>query len=140
MFLILTIDIIYDTIMSLIFEREGIMKLRVKQLRNSLSLSQKDFGEAIGLSNSTVCAIEKGCHQLSERNIAIICDTFNANPEWLRTGKGEMFLTPSKSSIKDLRKEYNLSDIEYELIKSYLDLPVDKRNEFAKILIGMVKK
>lgn len=116
------------------------MELRVKQLRNSLGLSQKDFGEAIGLSKSTVCAIEKGCHQLTERNVTIICDTFNVNPEWLRTGEGEMFLASPKSSVEDLRKEYNLSDIEYELIKSYLDLPIDKRNEFAKILVGMVKK
>lgn len=116
------------------------MKQRIRQLRNHLNLYQENFGAAIGLSGATVSAIENGHQQLSERNITIICNTFNVNPEWLRTGEGEMFLASSKSSVEDLRKEYNLSDIEYELIKSYLDLPIDKRNEFAKILVGMVKK
>ena len=116
------------------------MNTRIKQLRENLGLSQQHFGKIINIAPSTISSLETGHRQLTERNITIICDTFNVNPEWLRTGEGEMFLTSPKSSVEDLRKEYNLSDIEYELIKSYLDLPIDKRNEFAKILVGMVKK
>ena len=117
-----------------------VMNNRIKQLRKALNLSQKDFGKAIGAAITTISGYETGRDVIGNRILTTICNTFNANPEWLRTGKGEMFLTSSKSSVEDLRKEYNLSNIEYELIKSYLDLPVDKRNEFAKILIGMVKK
>ncbi len=65
---------------------------RLKELINKLSISQAEFGRKIGVKPSTVSDWLKGRINPSTRTLKIIEDTFNVNPEWLREGKGEMFL------------------------------------------------
>ena len=65
---------------------------RLKELINKLSISQAEFGRKIGVKPSTVSDWLKGRISPSTRTLKIIEDTFNVNPEWLREGKGEMFL------------------------------------------------
>jgi transcriptional regulator with XRE-family HTH domain len=64
---------------------------RIKQTRNELGLSQKDFGGKINVSDGHMSAIEKGKDPPSERIIKLICIEFGINEEWLRTGVGEKF-------------------------------------------------
>lgn len=65
---------------------------RIKELRKAtLQMNQTDFGERIGLSQSNVANIEKGRISLTDRNIQVICATYNVNEKWLRTGDGEPF-------------------------------------------------
>lgn len=64
---------------------------RLKTLRKVLKLSQKDFGEKIGLKASSLSDIETGKTSLNERNIKLICKEFNVDYIWLTTGEGEMF-------------------------------------------------
>ena len=56
------------------------MNNRIKQIRKSLNIDQQTFGNLIGLAPTTISSIETGYRQLSDRNINIICDTFNVNP------------------------------------------------------------
>jgi hypothetical protein len=35
--------------------------------------------------------IEVGTTALTDKNVKLICATFNVNEQWFRTGKGEMF-------------------------------------------------
>ena len=64
---------------------------RVKQLRESLGLSQSDFASKIYLERSTVSLIERNQRNVTDRTIKDICREFNVNEKWLRTGKGTMF-------------------------------------------------
>lgn len=73
------------------------MNTRVKHLRLKLNLTQKDFGSKIGLKTGSVCDIEQGRCNVTERCIIAICSKFNVNEIWLRTGKGEIFNTIDKS-------------------------------------------
>ena len=68
------------------------MNTRIKELRNYLKLNQKDFGNSIGL-RSSISEIENGKAPITERTIIAICSKFNVNEEWLKTGRGEMFVT-----------------------------------------------
>lgn len=62
---------------------------RMKYLRKTiLKLNQTDFGKKIGLSQSNVANIEKGRIALTDRNIQLICNTYNVNEEWFCSGKG----------------------------------------------------
>lgn len=62
------------------------MNLRIKILRESLSLSQRSFGERIGISGPSVARIESGENNPSKQTIELICSKFNVNPEWLKDG------------------------------------------------------
>ena len=64
---------------------------RVKFVRKTLKMNQKDFGKMIGLTQTSLSMIEVGTNILTEKNIKLICATFNVREEWLREGKGKIF-------------------------------------------------
>ena len=101
------------------------MNARVKQLRLKLNLTQKDFGSKIGLKNGSVCDIEQGRCNVTERSIITICSQFNVNEIWLRTGEGEMFNTIEKSynEFFEIFKKLNpdLQDFLIQTAKNLLD-------------------
>ena len=72
------------------------MKNRIKQIRKHFNLNQEDFGKRIGAKQSTVTAYECGNRVPMDVTITSICREFGVNEEWLRTGKGEMFLPKSR--------------------------------------------
>ena len=71
------------------------MNTRIKELRNYLKLSQKEFGSSIGL-RSSISEIENGKAPITERTIIAICSKFNVNENWLKYGKGQMFIEEDK--------------------------------------------
>lgn len=73
------------------------MNERIKELRSRLGLTQEEFSSKIGLSRNFIAQIETGTKKKpSERTIFDICEKFNVNQDWLRTGNGEMFVELSK--------------------------------------------
>ena len=67
------------------------MYQRMKLVRKTLKMNQRDFGKMIGLTQTSLSMIEVGTNILTEKNIKLICATFNVREEWLRDGKGTMF-------------------------------------------------
>lgn len=63
----------------------------MRELRKSLKLTQQEFGNKIGLSKASIGNIENGIINLTDRNVSLICSTYNVNENWLRNGEGEMF-------------------------------------------------
>ena len=63
---------------------------RVKQIRKKLNLSQKQFGEKIGLKANSISDIENEKNALTNQNIKLICSVFNISYDWLLYGTGEM--------------------------------------------------
>lgn len=64
---------------------------RIKQVRKTLNLSMKAFGEKIGISAPSVTRIESGENNPSEQTIRAICSEFNVNRTWLETGEGKPY-------------------------------------------------
>jgi len=67
------------------------MKERIRAIRKALKLNQVEFAGRLGMKSTALSMIEVGENPLTEKNIRLICMTFNVNEKWLRTGKGEMF-------------------------------------------------
>ena len=67
------------------------MKDRIKEVRMTFKKSQTDFAKSISVSRSAICKMESGENSPSEQTISLICDKYNVNEKWLRTGEGEMF-------------------------------------------------
>ena len=66
-------------------------KDRIKQLRQSLDLTQEEFGKRIGLVKSGISRIENGTTGTTEQTLRSMCREFGASYLWLTTGEGSMF-------------------------------------------------
>ena len=103
---------------------------RVKLLRKSLKLNQKDFGRKIGFAQTGVSSLENPANGVTERTIRLLCDTFDANEVWLRTGKGEMFKKKEPANIMDkLKEETTLDDQDIDIIKAFVALTPEQRKK-----------
>lgn len=69
---------------------ENEVGVRIKELRKSLGLTQKEFGANIGIIQSVINMLEKGSRIPNERQIILISSYYNISREWLETGEGEM--------------------------------------------------
>lgn len=72
------------------------MNERIKQLRKALGLTQADFGERLGLSQSAIAGYEKAFREPSDAIILSICNVFHVREPWLRTGEGAMFASATR--------------------------------------------
>ena len=67
------------------------MNERIKKLRKSLDLTQREFGERIGVKGNTIAQYELGRNEPIDAVISLICREFGVSENWLRNGTGEMF-------------------------------------------------
>lgn len=74
---------------------------RFKTLREACGKSQEAFGKALGITRSGVSEIESGRRNVTEQHIIMLRNwiEYPVNEDWLRTGKGEMFLRPDAEDI-----------------------------------------
>ena len=105
------------------------MKERLKQIRKSKKLSQRDFGDKINLSQNHISSLESGARTITPRIISDVCEVFNVNREWFITGNGEMF--------KDELEKYNIADPE---IKEMLRLFLKADEETREYIKGLMEK
>ena len=66
------------------------MNIRIKKVRTNAGLTQQTFADRLGISRNFINYIETGSRVPSDRTIKDICEKFNVNEEWLRTGEGSM--------------------------------------------------
>ena len=103
------------------------MNERIKELRKRKGLNQTEFGAKIGLSQRAVANMESEGGTVTDRNFDAICKAFNVNPEWLRHGVGEIFVETRESLLQSVVAEFDLTDGEAALMKTFLELPAEYR-------------
>jgi len=67
------------------------MNERIREIRRTLKLSQREFAKNIYISNGHLAEIELGHKPLNDRLLHLIISTFHVNKTWLLTGEGSMF-------------------------------------------------
>lgn len=67
------------------------MPTRIKAVREALKLSQREFGEKLGVSRDVISNIEYGRVQPKELFLRHVCQLYKVNECWLKTGEGKMF-------------------------------------------------
>ena len=111
---------------------------RIKLVRIKKRLNQTDFAKRLSISRSAVCKIESGENSPSEQTINLICKEFNVNSEWLRTGKGEMFIEKSKDIlISDMFADIfkgDDTDFKYRLVSALSKLDDDDWDSLEKFI------
>lgn len=119
---------------------------RVKELRKTLKLTQREFANRIGMKQNSIGQIEIGRNP-SDQTIISICREFNVNESWLRTGEGEMFIEMSKedeiSSMIHNMLSGESADFKERLIKTLSTLKDDqwiKLEQYLKQIAGTDKQ
>lgn len=64
---------------------------RIRLVREALNLSQREFGEKLGVSRDVISNIEYGRVQPKKLLLQHLCQQYKVNPHWLETGEGAMF-------------------------------------------------
>jgi phage repressor protein C with HTH and peptisase S24 domain len=83
---------------------------RLETLLKTLGLKPLEFAQKTGVPKSTVYNILNGASIPSTATLNLISKTFNVNPEWLKTGNGEMFL---KNEEEDIFNHPSIEQIAY---------------------------
>ena len=87
------------------------MNDRFKKIRKQKKLTQRQYGELLGLSQNHISSLEKGERNITDRIIRDLNIQLNVNSDWIRTGEGEMFMNP----IDEL-------DLEDQDVKDFMNL------------------
>lgn len=113
------------------------MNERIRKLRRTLDLTQKEFGDRIGVKGNTIATYEGGRNEPIDSVISLICREFNVNEEWLRTGKGEMFAPAPSSALDALAQERGLTHREYIVLEKFLLLRPEVRADLIDCLMDI---
>jgi transcriptional regulator with XRE-family HTH domain len=100
---------------------------RLKDIRMSLGISQREFSKRIYITQSFYGDIELGKKNINDRIIQLISTQFNVNKEWIKTGEGEMFTAPPP----DIRRE-RLIEIYNQLPEWLQDCLIEQSNLLLK--------
>lgn len=99
------------------------MKERLKKLRKTLDLTQQEFADKLKVPRNTIGGYEVGKSNPSDAAVNNICNIFNVNEEWLRTGNGEMFI--------ELTRDEQIENFVGDVLKS-------EEDSFKKKFISML--
>jgi len=111
---------------------------RIKLLRKTLGLTQREFAEKIGIGEKTLRNYESGKFAPKEAVLRNIEQTFSVNPEWLRHGKGEMF--KPKIVVSDPLEVAAARIIETIAEKRDIKLSPDKKRKLVKKLAELMRQ
>ncbi len=84
------------------------MNERLKLIRKQLGMTQDQLAQRLGIGKSALSMIETGKTGLSSRNRNILVQDLNVNPEWLESGRGEMFNAEPDLTAYRLRTDNSL--------------------------------
>ena len=119
---------------------------RIKMVRKEKGLTQEKFASTVNLKQNTIALIESGKRNPSDRTIADICEKFNVNEVWLRTGEGGVENMHTQVSEDD-RYSLNLGKLsvtENQIAKNMLNAIAESSperlkhvEEFMKACLGI---
>ena len=112
---------------------------RLKAIRKSLGLTQKEFAARVGLGYGVIRDNEQGIKAITDNTIKLICDRLGVNERWLRFGEGRMFVDTRLDGIdakKDMFRQFaltfNLSVEQQRHVAEYVSFPLDAADIYSE--------
>lgn len=104
------------------------MNKRIAFVRKKKQYTQDEFADRLSLTKNFISLIETGKRDPSDRTINDICEKFDVNETWLRTGKGEM------STIEAVAEE----DVESDIAKLTVTLLTEPADSFKQRFVSLL--
>ena len=101
---------------------------RIKRIRKHYGLTQKQFGEIIGISDVAVSKLESEINKPSAQTIRLMCGEFGVREPWLREGSGAMKVPETPTAIFRA-----LAKTPAEEWKAFLELAVRIKKELDDV-------
>lgn len=92
-------------------EKATFEQSRITVLRELLNLSQKDFAENVGITQSALSQLEAGKSKLSLDSLQKISLVYSTNCNWLVNGKGDIFMREITKEKVPIRQTLMTVDI-----------------------------
>ena len=108
---------------------ENAVNERLKTIRTTLKLNQRDFSKKIYLQQGSYARIESGLIKANERIIDLVSTKFNVNKAYLKDGKKPMF---NSGKIPDIKLD-QLNQIFNELNPILQDYLIIQAKELLKV-------
>lgn len=118
----------------------GEMKDRIARVRKLLGLSQRQFGERIGVQRGTVTNYELGRNIPTETVRQMICREFGVRREWLETGEGEMFEKENRYEQLWKMSENYLQDENEVFRRNLIAVIAELSGDELAVLAGIAEK
>ena len=108
------------------------IRTRLKLLRHTLDMTQSQFAEVMGITQSTYAYIEKG-HRASITldQLLILNKKLDINPNWILLGEGDMYMSEQKG-------RYVVNKVEQE--RPYLKTEYDNAIEILSDEVEHIKQ
>ena len=121
----------------IIFDKEvkplGTIGSRVKELRESLNLSQTVFGDRIGVSRDVVNNLERDRVNITDDRLILISKTYGVRYEWLKTGDEPMYPPETDDLLVKVAKAMEgQSEAKIKLIERICDMPDSLLDQIIK--------
>ena len=101
---------------------------RIRSIRKELGLTLEKFGVKLGVGKTAISNIEKGNRNLTEQMALSICREYNVNYDYLMDGEGEIFDDLPQTVLDELCAQYDLDDLDRNLVEMYLEMPEQVRD------------
>lgn len=110
---------------------EHMLSERITMIRKHFSLSQKEFGEIISLTQNHISSIENGRRNATERVLNDISREFNVNINWLLNGEEPIF--------NDLQFDKHISHEAQVFTKDFMKLKPEHRKIINDMMDTLLK-
>jgi len=100
---------------------------RIKEIRHTLNISQREFAQAVYVSYGYLSEVETGRKEVKDRLIHLISSAFSVNKHWLLTGEGRMFNSTPEEKMERMTSLFN------ELYPEYQDFVLRQIDELIEL-------
>lgn len=111
---------------------------RIKELRKDLGLTQQEFADKLNIKRNAITNYEVQRNDPSDVVLSLICKTWNVNLDWLKEGKGDMYLSSPMDSLEAYCKENNLGREEAIFLRDFVSLPPAQRRSMLEFMVKVV--
>ena len=113
---------------------------RIREVRKALGLTLEKFGDKLGVKKNTLSALERGVNGLTDQMAKAICREYNVSYDYLIYGEGDPFDDLPQTVLDELCIQYELDDIDRQIIDLYISLPKVLRDKVKAYVLNKLKK
>ena len=111
---------------------------RIKELRKDLGLTQQEFADKLNIKRNAITNYEVQRNDPSDVVLSLICKTWNVNLDWLKEGKGDMYLSSPMDALEAYCNENNLGREEAIFLRDFVSLPPAQRRSMLEFMVKVV--